>query len=103
MIPSYTLFGLLSVLVVVILDLVLKTYVLKDLKFLIFIAVMMFAELIVNGYLTSRPVFLYGSDAISGFRIGTIPIEDFFMGFSFITFVVILWVYSKVKFLKIKK
>jgi len=45
----------------------------------------------VNGYLTSRPVFLYGERFVSGLRIGTIPIEDFIFAFAFISLVIILW------------
>jgi lycopene cyclase domain-containing protein len=30
------------------------------------------------------PIITYGSDAIIGFRIGDIPIEDFFFNFAFI-------------------
>jgi lycopene cyclase domain-containing protein len=37
--------------------------------------------LLVNGILTYLPVVIYGSDAITGFRIGSIPIEDFIYSF----------------------
>ena len=41
--------------------------------------------LVFNSYLTSLPIITYGADAIIGFKIGTIPIEDFFFNFAFIT------------------
>jgi lycopene cyclase domain-containing protein len=40
--------------------------------------------LIFNSILTSIPIITYGSDAIIGFKVGTIPIEDFLFSFAFV-------------------
>ena len=40
--------------------------------------------LIFNSVLTSLPIITYGAYAIIGFKIGTIPVEDFFFGFAFV-------------------
>ncbi|MEM1010483.1 MAG: lycopene cyclase domain-containing protein, partial [Myxococcota bacterium] len=38
-----------------------------------------------NGYLTARPVVLYGRSYQLDLRLWTIPIEDFIYGFSLVT------------------
>jgi len=40
--------------------------------------------LVFNGYLTARPVVLYNPEVITGWHIGTIPVEDFLYGYSLI-------------------
>lgn len=40
--------------------------------------------LIANTILTALPIIEYGESAIVGFRIGTIPVEDFLFNFAFI-------------------
>lgn len=88
---EYTLFSTLALGAAVGLDFLLRTRVTLSRAYWIFMAVMAAAECAVNGYLTSRPVFLYGEEFISGIRFGTIPLEDFIFGSAFITLVVVLW------------
>lgn len=54
-----------------------------------------FMMLIFNGYLTARPVVLYDPAYQLDWRIGTIPGEDFFYGFSLIFLNIII--YEKLK------
>ncbi len=49
------------------------------------------AFLVVNGILTGFPVVLYNPNAILGYRIITIPVEDFFYNFSFLGFNLFLY------------
>ena len=51
--------------------------------------------LVFNGYLTARPIVLYGEAYQSGYRILTIPIEDFGYGFTLMLFNTLL--YEKLK------
>lgn len=55
--------------------------------------------LIFNYILTSFPVVQYSSDAISGFRVLTIPIEDFLFNLSMLTnyLTIYLWASKKLK------
>ena len=55
--------------------------------------------LIFNYLLTSTPVVQYSSVAITGFRVTTIPIEDFLFNFSMLTnyLIVYLWASKKLK------
>lgn len=65
-----------------IIDRVLKTNLLLRPRFWIYLAVLVGFILIFNGYLTARPVVLYGEAYQLGWRIGTIPVEDFGYGIS---------------------
>jgi lycopene cyclase domain-containing protein len=47
--------------------------------------------LIINGYLTWRPIVIYGEAFYLGIRVFTIPVEDFLFGFSLITLNLIIW------------
>jgi lycopene cyclase domain-containing protein len=55
--------------------------------------------LIFNYILTSLPVVQYSSIAISGFRVTTIPIEDFLFNFSMLTnyLTIYIWASKKLK------
>jgi lycopene cyclase domain-containing protein len=57
---------------------------LADRRFYIFMAMVAVFTLIFNGYLTARPVVLYGEQYQLGVRIITIPLEDFFYGFALV-------------------
>ena len=57
--------------------------------------------LVFNGYLTGRPVVLYGEVYQVGYRILTIPVEDFGYGFTLMLFNVML--YEKLKVVRYEK
>jgi lycopene cyclase domain-containing protein len=88
---EYTILAFISVLAVLIVDLLLKTRLIRNKKFWIFWVVMFILIFIVNGYLTWRPIVLYGEGHYMGIRIFTIPIEDFLYGFSLITLNIAIW------------
>jgi lycopene cyclase domain-containing protein len=64
----------------VLLDQLLKTNLILEKRFYIYLSFVLFFTLIFNGYLTWRPVVTYGVDYQLDFRIITIPIEDFVYG-----------------------
>ena len=88
---EYTLLAAISVLFTIALDFILKTRLALNKKFWIFWAVMFVFIFIVNGFLTWRPVVIYGEGFYLGIRLFTIPIEDFLFGFSLITSNIVLW------------
>lgn len=53
-------------------------------RFLLFELVTFALFLISNSVLTGLPIITYGNDAITGYRVGTIPIEDFVYNFALI-------------------
>lgn len=57
----------------------------EDLRYWIYIASTMVLFIIFNYLLTSMPIVMYNSDAITGFRFLTIPLEDFLYNYSLLT------------------
>jgi lycopene cyclase domain-containing protein len=77
------------------------TKLLEQKRFYLFILFISLFNLIFNGYLTWRPVVLYGEAYQLGLRITTIPVEDFGYGFALLFLNVII--YEKIKILRLKK
>lgn len=98
---DYTLLAAAGTALVVILDTAMKTYLLKKKSFWIFWGILTALMIIVNGYLTWRPIVIYNEMKMTGFRIFTIPVEDFFFGFSLLGLNLIIWEYINKK-LKLK-
>ncbi len=72
-------------------DTLLRTELLMQPKIYIYIGIVFGLILIFNGYLTARPVVLYGEAYRIGYRILTIPIEDFGYGFTLMLFNAMLY------------
>ena len=92
---EYTLLALISVLAAIFLDRGSAVNLLKRGEFYIFLLIIFFFKLLVNGYLTASPVVIYNPRFFLGFRLGTIPLEDFLFGFSMVTMTLIFWEYFK--------
>lgn len=69
-------------------DLALRTRLTERGSFWKFLAVVAGFTLVFNGYLTARPVVLYGESYQLGLRVITIPIEDFLYGTALVAMVV---------------
>ncbi len=63
-------------------DILLRTDLFLQPKTYLYLAIVSILILVFNGYLTARPVVLYGETYQSGYRILTIPVEDFGYGFT---------------------
>ncbi|MFM5905303.1 MAG: lycopene cyclase domain-containing protein [Micrococcales bacterium] len=70
---------------------VLKSEVFSTGKFWIAYAIVLFFQLLTNGYLTSQGIVTYNPNAISGTRIAYAPIEDLFFGFALVTLNIFIW------------
>lgn len=90
---EYTMAAVAAAGAVVVLDHLLGVRVTRRRSYWIFLAVMAGFKLVVNGYLTARPIVEYGSRHFLGVRLGTIPLEDFVYGFGLITLTITLWEY----------
>ena len=91
---TYTTAALLGVVVTVVLDVaVLRTRLLARRAFWVSYAIVLFFQLLTNQWLTSRGVFLYDEDAITGARIGSAPVEDFLFGFALVVQSMAWWVW----------
>ena len=76
-------------------DMLLNVNLLLKPKTYLYLGIVSGLILVFNGYLTARPVVLYGEAYQSGYRILTIPIEDFGYGFTLMLFNTML--YEKLK------
>jgi lycopene cyclase domain-containing protein len=94
---EYTLLACLWVIITILLDRVSGMNVLRRKIFYLFFAIILCFKFFVNGYLTSW-IVLYNPQQFLGYRIGTIPLEDFLFGFSMVTMSIIFWEYFKEKF-----
>ena len=72
-------------------DTLLRTNLLLRPKTYLYLAIVAGLILAFNGYLTARPVVLYDEAYQSGYRILTIPVEDFGYGFTLTLFNTILY------------
>jgi lycopene cyclase domain-containing protein len=88
---SYTFLAFSTAIFSLLLDYILKTNLLKRKLFWLTHAFVALMNMAVNGYLTSRPIVLYADEFFMGFRLGSIPIEDFFYGFGLITLNIVLF------------
>ncbi len=82
---SYTVLALISVAVVIFIESgILKTGLFQRTSFYIAYSIVIFFQLITNGYLTGTEIVTYGEDAIMGIRIVNAPLEDLLFGFSLV-------------------
>jgi lycopene cyclase domain-containing protein len=92
---GYTLPAVLAVGVVVAWEVaVLRTGLLRRPRYWISIAIVLFFQVLVDGWLTklSAPIVLYNEQHSSGLRFPfDIPVEDFLFGWALVTAVLLLW------------
>lgn len=91
---TYTELVLIAIAVTIINDLfIVKTRLLTRKVFWTSYAIIVFFQLITNGWLTYNEIVTYSSDVILGTRIAFAPIEDLGFGFALVTNVMALWVF----------
>ena len=88
---EYSLLVVLAVPLVILLDRLLGTRIFRRPAFWICLPLLLLGQLMVDGYLTWRPVFEYPERFICGIRIGRMPIEDLGFGAEFVTAVICFW------------
>ena len=92
---EYTWASIVAVLVVVAVELLwLRTGIFTKLTFWISYAIIVFFQVVVDGWLTklSAPIVLYNRDENSGIRFPwDIPVEDYLFGFALIVLTILLW------------
>lgn len=89
---TYTGLAVLTLITALLIEfMVLKTGLLKRPQFYISYAIVIFFQLLTNGYLTGREIVLYDSDVILGLRIAFAPFEDLLFGFSLVFLTMAVW------------
>ena len=90
---EYTILAFLSVAITVSIDRAAKINILRNPYFYIYLLVIFCFKILVNGYLTGAGIFIYNPAYFLGFRIGSIPLEDFLFAFSMVTLTIVFWEY----------
>src|SRR5262245_34014160 len=98
-VPEFTVLSIVSVVAVVAAELLwFKTGLFTKVEWWVAYAVILFFEVLVDGWLTklSAPIVVYDPDQFSGWRLPfDIPVEDYLFGFSLIALTVLLWERAK--------
>lgn len=91
---SYTALALTGVVAAVLLDVVvLRTRVLTRRVFWVSYAIVVFFQLLTNGWLTGRDIVTYAESEIIGLRVAFAPVEDLLFGFSMVVQTIAWWVW----------
>ncbi|TRY18192.1 lycopene cyclase domain-containing protein [Tessaracoccus rhinocerotis] len=95
--PEYTLLTLLAVVAVAAIELLwLRTGIFRSLQYWLSMAIVMFFQVLVDGWLTklSAPIVIYNPVHHAGVRFPwDIPVEDFGFGWAMVTLVILVWVH----------
>lgn len=98
---EYTILSIIGVFAAILADLfIFKTKLFFKKNFWIFWGIMFVLIFIINGYLTWRPVVIYGEQYFMNIRLFTIPFEDFLFGFSLLTLNICIWEFYTNKWVK---
>ncbi len=97
---EYTFLAIVCVVAALWLDRSIGVNIFRRKEFYVFLAIIVFFKLLVNGYLTGSYIVVYNSDFFLGLRIGTIPLEDFLFGFGMVSMTIIFWEYFKKRYQK---
>lgn len=91
---TYTQLAVTGVVLAVLLDLVLlRTRLVARKVFWTSYAIIVFFQLVTNGWLTSRDIVMYDPGTILGLRIVFAPVEDLLFGFSLVLQSMAWWVW----------
>ncbi len=89
---TYTLLAISAVAAAVVLDLfILRTRLLSQGRFWFAWGILVFFQLITNGWLTSREIVQYDPEMILGLRLAFAPVEDLAFGFALIVLTLSAW------------
>ena len=91
---TYTTLAVVAVVAAVLLDLVvLRTRLLTRRVFWTAYAIVVFFQLLTNGWLTGREIVTYADDAVLGPRLAFAPVEDLLFGFALVVMTLTWWVW----------
>ena len=91
---SYTVLAVVGVAAALVLDLlVLRTRVVTLRAFWTAYEIVVFFQLVTNGWLTGREIVTYDESQILGLRVAFAPVEDLLFGFSLVVQTVAWWVW----------
>jgi len=100
---EYTFLAILSVGLTVLFCSIINSNLFSSKAYWIYIVLTLILFLIFNYILTSTPVVQYSANAITGFRIITIPIEDFLFNYSMLTNYLLVFLFAAKKLKKVSE
>ncbi len=93
---TYTAIALIVALVVIMAEVLwLKTGLFKKSSFYFAYLIVLFFQLLTNGYLTFNEIVLYNPEMILGLRVVFAPVEDLLFGFSLVVLTQLSWLKSE--------
>jgi lycopene cyclase domain-containing protein len=94
---EYTWASVAGVVAVVLVEVLwLRTGVLRTATFWIAYGIVVFFQVLVDGWLTklSSPIVVYNPDELTGWRAPfDVPVEDYLFGFALVTLTILIWVH----------
>lgn len=95
---TYTALAVAAALVMILIELLwLKTGLFRRSSFYFAYLIVLFFQLLTNGYLTFNEVVLYNPDMILGLRVVFAPVEDLLFGFSLVVLTQLAWLKSETR------
>jgi lycopene cyclase domain-containing protein len=89
----YTVLTVIAVVLSIVVDLlVTRSRILATGRFWVAWAILVFFQLLTNGWLTGRNIVMYGEEHIIGLRLAYAPVEDLLFGFALIVLTISVWV-----------
>jgi lycopene cyclase domain-containing protein len=89
---TYTLLAGMGIVIALVLDrFILKTTLVTTARFWFAYAILLFFQLLTNGWLTGRGIVRYDEAVITGVRIAYAPLEDLAFGFALILITLSVW------------
>ena len=89
----YTLLAVIAVVAAILVDLLItRSRILATGRFYFAWAILVFFQLLTNGWLTGRNIVMYDEAQIVGLRIAYAPVEDLLFGFALIVITISVWV-----------
>lgn len=90
---SYTMLAIIAVVVAIVVDTaVTKSRILATGAFYFSWTILVFFQLLTNGWLTGRNIVMYDEEQIIGRRLGFAPVEDLLFGFALVVITISVWV-----------
>lgn len=88
---TYTMLAFAAVVIVIILEKAIGARLFTSPNFYLAYFIVMFFQLVTNGYLTGQGIVTYGEDMIMGARVANAPIEDLLFGFALVVLSMSVW------------
>ncbi len=98
---TYTMLAFAGVVIAIIIERAIGAKLFRSPNFYLAYFIVMFFQLVTNGYLTGQEIVTYNEDMIMGARVANAPIEDLLFGFALVVLSMSVW--SKLGHLESKR